>query len=74
MAFNLIFIFVIGFLLYYFLKIQNKKENPNKTTDSKNNITEVNEALEEKKEKKNSLEATYKVKEGESLFLFNQMN
>lgn len=57
--FNIIFIFTIGFLLYYFLKM---KGNSNK------NSTEISESLEKKS---NSIEATYKIKEGQPFFIFN---
>ena len=57
--FNIIFIFTIGFLLYYFLKMKG---------NSNNNSTEISESLEKKP---NSIEATYKIKEGQPFFIFN---
>ena len=67
-TFNIIFIFVIGLLLYYFLKVKVKQDNFVNSIHSNNNSTEINEPLVEKR---NSIEATYIIKEGQPLFLFN---
>ena len=69
LTFNIIFLISIGFLLYSFIIIKKKQENLDKMIQSNKNLTEVDdEALEGKK---NFIEATYKIKEGQSLFLFN---
>ena len=67
-TFNIIFIFAISFLLYYFLKMKAKQDNFVNSIHSNNNSTESNESLEKKM---NSIGATYKIKEGQPIFLFN---
>ena len=68
LIFNIIFLFLISFLLIYFLKIKKNNGITTNDNDSNNNFTKNDEILEENK---NSIEATYKIKEGQSLFLFN---
>ena len=74
--FNVIFIFLIGFLLFYFLKIKERKNEKNMINDgnatdsiNSNDIFKGND--ENSENKKNLIEATYKIKEGQSIFLFN---
>ena len=65
---NIIFIILIAFILYYFLKLKAKYDNLINNNASNNNYTERKETLVESK---NLIDATYKIKKGESLSLFN---